>query len=406
MKILNFSPILIILFCSSAFAFEHTKVLPQGIRNFTVHSIHTTIREKTDDQGENNSIAKPLNQNLTFEKVAANESHIKQTQIKALLLSEGLTLEDSLGSFTADMQGSIAVTAPVLSYGITENLTFAIAIPYYRSKMDVELGFKTNPEIINPFLTGLQSRNQTHNANKVVDKLNNAVEGLQEKLDQNGYQRLENWEGEHIGDVTLATKWRPYNKDKVKIATTQGLILPTGKVDNPDILNDIPTGKGSLQLLTGISIDQYLISNVFLNQYVKYQHPFVSKKDVRLKTADEKIAVEKARARYFLGDLYQIGASLQYEPTNGFVSGLGYIYEKQYEDRYDINHSAAKEELQKNTQHTTHFVEAKIGYSSVQAFKNGKFPVPLATNLEFKKHIKSQNSFTNDLMTANVALFF
>ena len=398
----------IVLFNSQLNAFEHTKVLPKGIRNLTIKSVNTTIGNKTNADGRQEAIAKPLEKDLDFKRVLKGESdYMKKTQLKGLMLQYGFDEADTLGQIKADMKGSVAVTAPLLSYGLTDSFTLAIAVPYYQAKMRVKTGFAINQGTANRLLKKMEDLSQTKAANEVADKLNDAIGELNKKLRDNNYREMTDWEGNGLGDVTIAGKYKAVDGKIIKLASTNGFVLPTGKTSDPDILNDIPFGKGTLDFFTALAVDEYLTKDIFLNQYVKYTHHFPGKRDLRMATEDESIEVEKTNAAYELGANWDTGVSVQYEPQSGFVAGLGYIYGRKYGDTYKLeNNPDSVQKLEKDTHQENQYWEAKLGYSGVNAYRRGELPAPFAASVEYKKHIASINNFTNDFVTVDLALYF
>lgn len=390
------------------FGFENTKVLPKGVRNLTIKNLQTTIDQKSDQKGSLQPLSKPLAKDLKFKNIVNGEEGVKKAALEAFLNYEKFNLDDSVGKFYADMQGSVRVVAPIFSYGLTENLTIAIAIPYYHAKMGINLAFRAN-QTADDFIMRLHSEgyNQTAAAQEAADKMRDAVGELNKKLVENNYRPLENWEGQGLGDMTVAAKYRFYNGDILKISTTNGLMAPTGKTADPNILNGIPFGDGGWDIFSSIGFDEYLSESVFLNQYVKYSYQTYARRDIRLATEDESIEVPLKNTRYKLGDKIDAGLSLQYEPSNGLVSGIGYTYFNKYGDRYELSDfRAAKAKIEGETDETNHYGEARLGYSSVPAFQRGEFGVPFSATLEYKKHLASKHSVVRDMVSVDFAMFF
>jgi hypothetical protein len=129
----------------STYAFESTKTLPKGIRNLNIRGLYTTTSEKTDPDGNSISLAEPLWRPLRFRSILSTEEDpLKRTQLEAFLIQQGIDKEQSVGDFYADLNARINVWAPIVGFGVSENLTAAIAIPYYSTSTDIEPGFRTN----------------------------------------------------------------------------------------------------------------------------------------------------------------------------------------------------------------------------------------------------------------------
>lgn len=391
----------------SLLGFEHTKVLPKGVRNLTIKSVRTSIGKKSNKEGIVEGIASPLEKEMTFKKVVNGESGLKKTQLEALMLYKEFSPDDSLGKLSADMQGNVAVTAPVFSLGLLDNLTLALAVPFYQADMAIKLGFQIERDNANKLLRTLEEQNQIGAANDVAAKLNDAEGSLNGKLRDNGFRELKDWHGEGVGDVTIASKYKALDDEILKVASTNGFLLPTGKTSHPDILNDIPFGKGTLDFFSTLALDQHIREDLFFNQFVKYTHHFPARRKMRMVTEEEAIEVDTLNVRYELGANIDAGTSLQYEPESGLVLGLGYNFAKKMGDKYIVSDRPdTVNKLEKDTHQLAQYWEAKIGYSGVHAYKRGEIPAPFSATVEYKKHIASVNTFTNDFVTMDLALFF
>lgn len=397
-----------LLYWQPLWAFENAKVLPKGIRNITLKSASTTISGKTNAAGEEELLAKPLEKSITFDTIVKGESGLQKTLLRGFLEAEGFAGEDALLNIQAEMQANVRVFAPVLSYGASDNLTLALAIPFYNAAVSVQTGFLPTAKAYE-FIERLDApeHNLTASAKEVSDKLNNMDDELNAKLEKNGYHRLENWEAKGLGDIVLAGKYRFHDGETVKAANLSGFSLASGRLADPDVLTSIPFGKGAHQLFTGLIVDEPLPFAFTLNQYAKVSHPFPARANLRLKTKDEAIEVEKQQVKFALGDQLEAGASLQFEPSWGLVTGVGYQFQIKNKDTYALEeHPAAKEKWEENTFSRAHFAEAKFGYSAVNAFKRQEVMVPFTMDLEYRKFLAGVNALTNDLLSLNVAVFF
>jgi hypothetical protein len=388
-------------------AFETTRVLPKGIRSLSLKSMDTFLEYKTNSSGKKELLSKPLSKDLTFKNIVQNEEGIKKAALEGFLLQEQFSLDESLGAFSAQMKGHVQVTVPILSYGLTDSITLAIAMPYYQSAIGIETVFRSNSRA-DDFVARLHSPeyNQTQAAREASEKIGNAVEELNTKLVENGYQRLKSRSSSGPGDAVIALKYRFLDHNKIKLATTSGSVLPTGKMANPNILGDIPFGDGNFDLFAGIQSDYFFSDVFFANGTFKYTYQTIAQKTMRLPTEEEPIKVPLGKVRYQLGDKIDLQASLQYEPDSGLLAGFGYLFYQKGKDQYGIPEPKAKEKAEQDTAESSHYGEVKIGYSTVPGFKKGQFPIPLLASIEYKKHLISRNSPVKDMITADVSVFF
>lgn len=396
-----------LLGASGAVAFESAKVLPKGVRSLNIRTVETEIDQTTDGNGERVPLAEPLNQQLTFAKIAQGEDGLKAEQLRAFLASNDFSEDESVGEFTADLKGHISVIAPITSYGVSDRLTVAMALPIYTAQTSIAVGFRPN-ETANAFMAALAKpeNNQTAAAHEAADKLNNAVGRLNDKLSDNGYRELEDWEGQGVGDMTLAAKQRFMSLTRFGAASTMGVVAPTGKVDDPDVLNDIAFGDGQWDVFGQLAFDEEILDRLTLNQHGKYTVQLPGDKNVRAVTADEEIEVQYTETRFKLGDKIDAGTSLVWEPRFGLVTGIGYTYFRKYGDLYRELGDETAAELERDTDQVAHNGEAVLGYSTVPLYQAGSFAVPLELKLSYTRQFVSENMPVSDLAQLDFSLFF
>lgn len=393
-------------FTGSAFAIENAKVLPKGVRNINIKNARASVSEKSDAGGVFRPIAEPLKKDMTFRKIVEGEKGINQTLLKAFLVNK-FDESESLGSFSADMRGNISVLAGVFSYGITDNLTLAIGIPYYQAKMHVRMGFHatSNANRLINYLNKPEN-NQTAKAEEVAEKITNAVRELNNKLTDNGYDPIYDWNKAGIGDITVAAKYRFLNTDHFRLANALGVVAPTGYAGDPNVLISVPFGTGTWGIFDTIYIDEMITNEFWFNQYFKYTYQAPMKKQVRLKTEDESITVPEEKIRVKLANRWETGFSAQYEGQQGIMLASGISYTGKRGDSYDVDYIPSRTELEKNTNDWSTYWETKIGYQSIPAFLRKEFPVPFNVTFELKKHLSSANTVIKDLYTFDFNLFF
>lgn len=404
----------ILSWSAAAQVFDNTKVLPVGVRGVNIRSVETTIDQKTDASGKALPLAAPLQKDLTFGKIVAGETGLKSRQLAAFLLANGFSESEAAGTFQADLRGRVRVLAPIFSYGLTDKTTLAIAALWYRAETVAEMGFVQSSRG-DDFIASLASEqnNQIEAAREAATKLNNAVTRLNAKLVANGYREIEDWQQSGIGDLTVAAKARAFDTGKVSGALTTGFVAPTGRVDDPNVLTDIPFGDGQWDVFGQLALDQPFLKHFFFNQFVKYTWQLPSEKTVRDVTADESIEVNNIRTRFKLGDKTEAGASVNYLSPGGVVLGAGYGMFRKFSDRYyDISQpdmpagERTRAQLAKDTNQYAEHSGLAVGYSTIPAFQRGRFPAPLELKFGLQRQIKSRNMPVTDQAQIDASLFF
>lgn len=390
-----------------AFAFEDSKVMPKGVRRLSLRTLTSNISEKTDSSGQRAELAKPLEKDLTFRDVLKNEKDpVKKELTLGFMGYEKFAESDAVGTFSADLKGRVTVVAPIFSYGLTEKVTLAAAMPIYDMAMSVGMGFNANANG-QRFIDSLAGdyNNQTASARDAGEKINNAVNRLNDKLRDNGYRSISSWRGRGAGDLQLLSKARLVDLPQVRGALTAGVVVPTGRTDDPDNLIDKGFGDGQWDGILGAAVDEPIgTTGLTLNQYAKYTVQLPSQKMVRKVTETETIEVPKERVRYKLGDKLEAGASLQSETEIGLVSGVGYNFYRKPSDVYRAGESSAV--LARNTAEQLHQAEIEVGYSGIPAFRRKEIPVPFETRLNYKHQLASRNMPVTHFVQLDTSVFF
>lgn len=393
-----------------AYGFESTRTLPQGVRNINFKNVTTSMSEKTDADGNTLPLSEPMEKNFTFRHAISGESNPnKVNQIKAFLAKEVGTvdIDDSLGVFSADLNAAVDVFAPVFAFGLTENITVAVATPIYHMTTNAKMSFSPNNAKVEQALGILADDMRQHgNAAEIHSKLNNAVGEIYTKLEDNGFEPLGPWEETGLGDITLAVKHRTYQSDVFTFAYQTGVVLPTGEVDDPDILTDLPRGDGQPDLFFQATFDEPLGNHLMFNQYAKYTYQHKGRKTIRLATELESINVDKAEVDFKLGDKIDAGTSLMWSPPSGYIAGVGAVFHKKYGDRFNKVNDDVEGWITRESEKEATFGEVRVGYSTVQAYQRGDFAVPFSVNLDYKTLISSRNMPLASLITLDFNVFF
>lgn len=391
---------------SAARGFEDTKVLPKGIRRLHFRMVTSNIDSKTDSNGNVSPLAKPLEKDLTFKDMLKSEKDsLKQTLAGAFLNYENFSLADSVGTFQGDVKGRVTVFAPIAMYGLTNNITLAVAMPIFNMAMGVSMGFETNTTG-QKFLDSLANsyNNQLPAARETGEKINNAVGELNKKLVDNNYRPIGNWNATGPGDLALIVKARIFDAQIISGALTGSVAAPTGRKDDPDILIDKGFGDGQWDLAIGATLDEPIAqTNFTANQFFRYTNQLPGKKTVRMITEDETIEVTKQEVTFKLGDKIETGSSLQYETSIGISGGVGYTYMNKQKDFFRANESSAK--LAENTHERSHEASIEAGYS-IPAFKRGEVSVPFDAKISYKRQISSTNAAVTHFLQFDTGVFF
>lgn len=388
-------------------AFEDTRVLPKGVRRLNFTALSTQISKRSDASGGEVSIIDRLNKDINFSLLVSTQRGLKKTSIPAFLANVGGENSSLAGSFLADAGLDLAGYGVQFNYGITDNVTLGIGVPIYKASVRLSTGFRMSDT--SQRLTRLLTRpeyNQVEAARQVLSKLNNPRPVLNGLLRSNSYQDLQDWEGSGIGDMIVGLKWRSYRAATWGVALTTGVVLPTGKRDDPAILNDFRIGDGQFDLFQTVTVDKNLARNWRVAAHAKYTYQAPAQKQLRHESATALFSPTSSTAHFKLGDKYELGASTRLATDVGLDLQTGVVFSGKTADNYHDLPADVQRNYEKNTKARAYIWENALGYSSVEAYKRKELAVPFSVQLGFKKHLSSVNSPISDQVSVDFAVFF
>lgn len=392
--------------------FENSKVLPQKIRNVQFRYLSIGLTDLFDNSGSSVSLSSKLSKVITWQDVVdSKDLAVEREKVLSGIQADGQSLSDSPGSTSAFIKGSVSVIAPVIAYGVSKDLTIAVAVPIFRNQLNVDTSFLKNQ--------GGQS---------LVDRLNNSgnapaarlaanalVDPIQKKLKENGYKRLESFDEQEVGDIKIVGKYSLGKTGLISHGLKGTLTTPTGRPADPDRLVDLPTGDGQWDIDITYIIESPLsdegIGRKFTAMaYSGYTAQLPDRLEARIpEEHGEKITPDKdPNTLRDLGDIIHGGVGLSFEAFSGFSLSGGYNIQYKGEDTYtgDVYSSERYGWMSDETQQMLQNAVAGISYSTIPAFKAKKFALPGVASLRLALPIAGKNIAETKAVTFETSLFF
>ncbi|MDQ3231001.1 MAG: hypothetical protein M3Q07_04200, partial [Pseudobdellovibrionaceae bacterium] len=82
------------------------------------------------------------------------------------------------------------------------------------------------------------------------------------------------------------------------------------------------------------------------------------------------------------------------------------LYYRKFGDRYEVSEIDSKNELQRWTDQNAEYGQARVGYSTVEAFRRKEFPLPASISMEYRRQLASRNTPITDFAQMDINLFF
>ncbi len=387
--------LLFTLFCaSSALSVKasYYDVLPEGVRNFTYRYIQTgAIGGSYNSSGQFEGYN--LSANINADALKGINSAV-DTYLDSLSAADYAAF--SFGTFEGKVASKVSAHAFGLGYGLTKKITIYGFIPYLMAEVDLNINRTEN---------GRNSVGSTVQIEDLPDVDARLIQSL--FVNYYGYNPLGKWQAKDFGDAELGAMIQLKRWRGAGLLSVIGVVLPTGKKDNPDTLQDIGFGDGQwdvfLEFGGGLRYNRWWGADSWLRY--TYQSPY--KKTIRMPDSfDFPVTSRIGEATIKLGDRLQFNLQNTLYLNDQFsLSGL-YTLDKKRIDNYTSAYAESDRYYEDQSNELSHIGRFNLGYSTVGLYKRKKFLAPLLLNFSYQNIFDGQNIPKYDRFDLEIRLFF
>jgi hypothetical protein len=374
------------------------ETLPEGISMFVIKHVETSkIESKYNNQHQNNSLS--LKENFTSQKLENINSAIKTYFAELKSISPDAYSKFSLGEFTAKADAQIKVQGLGIARGMTDRLTLYGSLPFYHIKSNVSFN-QTKRSNLAAVTAAVENVPTSSALSAFVKQLTTQLPETNEALLQSlvvnyyGYHPLGKWEKEALGDAEIGMLYRLTDFKESGAAIAVGATLPTGDNDDPDSLQDVPTGDGQydafIEPAAGIS---FFDNSIAFDLKTRLTYQFSSRKTFRT-TLDPDIPLTKVKESMIekLGNKIDATASMTYNATSWLNINASYLYSETGPSKYNAADLKIKKILERNTLSSNHWQRIGMGVSTLELYKKKKVDIPFEVNLTAQKLVNAKNT--------------
>jgi hypothetical protein len=208
------------------------------------------------------------------------------------------------------------------------------------------------------------------------------------------YEPLGSWSGEGAGDLEWMNMYRLTDWQDAGLMICGGLVLPTGREDNPDMIQDVAFGDGQLDAFTefggGVS---FFKGKYQVDSYTRFTYQAPSEKTKRAYTsADFPLTSEKENFKEKLGNKLIVGFINTYVPTHWTAISLEYQFNYKEADKYSSKNTLANYALAANTETNSQALKLMLELSSVEFYFKKKFPLPMKVYMAVQDTFAGKNT--------------
>lgn len=377
---------------STAASAQAWKTLPQGVRIFGYRNVTTSKVKSNYSQFRSES---SLGTEFSLGAKELNEM-MGNVIIPGQDVSQEAYDKFTLGTFKVDASAQFNVNGFGFGYGLTNNLMVYAEIAHYNAQVKTNIK-KTKKSTLNETADIFSGGSGT-----LGSTIGNTLDGNSKEFKEGTvqsyitnvakYEPIGDWNGTGYGDMETGIMAKVIDKGVTGLLLYPGVVLPTGRQDDPDILQDVGFGDGQfdffLESATGYIVNDY----VSFGTTLRYTYQMASDKELRIPSSRETgVSSEKGEFNVKYGDKinWMVNSTFGFNDWLSFTPVYRFMY--QGPSQYNSEYKDANGYLAYNSDKMEHQVQLTTTLSSIQPFLKKKFLLPAQINMNLVQTVAGNN---------------
>lgn len=393
--LVNYLIFFVVLLISEYSFAAYYDVLPKGVRNITYQLTKTSsISGRYTNSG--NLQGYNINANINADAIKGFSGPV-DTYLGTLSAEDYNNF--SFGTFQGDAKSDVSVQGLGGGYGLTDKMTFYGFIPFYSATVDLQVQRTVKGR------TNIGTAIQIENIPEVDLRLIQSV-----FVNLYKYQPLGKWQATDFGDFEMGVLYQIKKWNNAGALVNLGFVAPTGKIDNPDILQDVAFGDGQWDAFFeyGVGFTPRILKSSlsfdFWNRFT-YQFPF----ETELRLPDSlifPITAQKGNVKVKYGNKFQSNIKTNYQLSDEWSSSLTYTLDYKEKDSFNSSNKNADAILADATERLSHTGRIGFNFSTLKLFEKKKFLLPLNLSLAIQTIFSGKNTPKYERGDLQIQMFF
>jgi hypothetical protein len=376
---------------STAAYSQQWKTLPKGVR---IVGYRNVITSKIDSNFNQFGSATPLGAQFRIDAKSINNM-TGNTIAPGDINSEAYN-SLTVGEYKVDAQANLNVQGTGFGYGITDKLMFYGEIAYYQAHVKADIK-RTAGNSYAQTAAILAKNNPNYTGSVLAENLSHLMDvstGNIQSVVQNyyGYKPIGDWYGSGFGDMETGLMYKAIDKGTWGLQMYPGVVLPTGRKDDPDMLQDIGFGDGQFDFFQELATGYVVNDKLTFGTTLRYTYQASTNKQLRVPTAsDFALSSQKGefnvkygdRVNWMINSTFYVNDWLAFTPVYRFMYQLPSAYKSDFTD--------ANKYLSYNSDKQEHQVQLTTTVSSIQPFLKKQFVLPAQININLLQTVAGKN---------------
>lgn len=382
-----------LLLASLSAAAQQWKTLPKGVRILGYRNVTTSkVKSNFNQYGSESDFGS---------QVRLDAAMIDKMPVFAGTL-KGYLPDDvynnlMAGEYKVDVAAQFNVHGFGFGWGLTNNVMLYGEIAYYNAQ--VRAGLKrTKENTYEQAADYLEENGGGSMSNATLAANLRSMADVSEKQVQSyitkgsGYAPLGDWYGSGYGDMETGLMAKVIERGTWGLMLYPGVILPTGRQDDPDILQDVGFGDGQFDFFSEVGTGYVVNDQLSFGSTLRYTYQAPTSKELRVPSGPgSTFSSEKGDFNVKYGDRINLmlNSTISYNDWLSFTPIYRYMY--QMKSQYDSEYGMANDYLAYNSDRQEHQMQLTTTVSSIQPFLKKKFVLPAQINMNLVQTVSGKN---------------
>lgn len=300
------------------------------------------------------------------------------------------------GEYAVDASAQLNVHGTGFGYGITNKVMFYAEISYWNARVESKIKrtkgntYEEAARMLEEYGGGLMDATLAANLRAMIDANEKTVQSF--ITNHYGYKPIGDWYGSGYGDMETGIMANVIDEGTWGLLLYPGVVLPTGRQDDPDILQDIGFGDGQFDFFGEVGTGYVVNDRLSFGTTFRYTYQAPGSKELRVPyDRDFTLSSDKGHFDVKYGDKVNLMFNATYSFNDWISVTPVYRYLRQWSSSYDSDYGAANDYLAANTGKREHQVQLTTTLSSIQPFLKKKFMLPAQINMNLVQTVKGEN---------------
>jgi hypothetical protein len=368
------------------------KVLPEGVRIIGYRNVTTSKIESNFNQFRSES---PLGAQFRVDASTFNA-------MMGNIIQPGVDINRDaynnllIGEYKVQAEAQLNVQGMGFGYGLTDKVMLYGEIAYYDAQVKARLRrtqgntYESTSRIIENQNNGAIDEFTAENLRRMHDINERSIQSI--VTNHYGYKPIGDWHGTGYGDMETGLMIKLVDLGTTGLLWYPGVVLPTGRQDDPDILQDIGFGDGQFDLFSEMATGYIVNDRLSFGGTLRYTYQAPTTKTLRIPEGpDSSLSGQRGQFYIKYGDRINLMLQSTYHFNDWIAMTPVYRYMYQTDARYDSQFREANAYLGIGSDKEEHQVQLTTSFSSITPFLKKQFILPAQINVNLVHSVAGKN---------------